>query len=183
MATRKFSDWVSTDILPLPGDVIVAGDEAVVIRSGVPYRYEPIPPAYGGYYFSTPAATALAAAVPAKASGNTTATLLVGFTTTDNRLTKDTGLPSRNYLVVASISTTKAGGSATEGSFYIAKNGVVVAESQINRTLAGSTDTGAMPISSLVELEGDDYVEIFVETVNGDDITVEYGNLSATVAG
>ena len=38
----KFSDWVFTELPNLPAQQTIAGDELVVIRGGVPYRYDPV---------------------------------------------------------------------------------------------------------------------------------------------
>lgn len=139
---------------------------------------------YAGCYFSTPALTTLAAATPTKAAGTTTSMPVDnGFTHTDNRLTLDAGQTTRDYRVSANFSVVKSDGGATDASFYIAKNGSILTPSKIIRTLANTSDHGSVSIGTGVELEADDYVELWVETTNGDDLTVEAGGLGVSVLG
>lgn len=141
---------------------------------------------YGSFYFSTPAETSLSASpiAPAKAAGTTTEFVSNGMTVSNsNRITLDAGQTTRDYEVVASISATKAGGGATLGTFYIAKNGTVVPGAMTNRQLANTSDEGAVPITCQLTLEAGDYLEIFVGSANNDNLTVESGGMSVKVIG
>ena len=142
---------------------------------------------FGSFYFSTPALTTLAAATPAKAAGTTTinpASVGNGFTMpANNRLQLDSGQTTRVYRVSALVSLVKSDGGSTDGKLYIAKNGTIVAESGITRTLANTSDFGAVAAGWMVSLAADDYVELWVETTNGDDVTIQDGGLGATVLG
>ena len=137
---------------------------------------------HGEAYWSTPAATILAAATPAKAAGNTTGLHLHGFTHTDNRMTYN-GIASHDFLVNATTTLTKAGGGATVGHIYIAKNGVVEPGLEIRQSMAGSTDQVAMAIFGTVELVTNDYIELWVSTDDGDDLTVELGIMNVSDEG
>jgi hypothetical protein len=42
MAFTKFSEWLGTELPDLPGDQTTTLDQMIVIRSGVPYAYDPV---------------------------------------------------------------------------------------------------------------------------------------------
>ena len=137
---------------------------------------------HGEIYWSTPAATTLTAATAAKAAGTTTGLHLHGFTHTDNRLTYN-GIAGHDFLVNCSTTLTKAGGGATIGHIYIAINGVPETGLEIRQSLANNSDEVAMAIFGTVELTTSDYVELWVETDDGDNITVELGILNVSDEG
>lgn len=137
---------------------------------------------FAQYYFSAAVDTTLSAATPAKAAGTTTLVAANGFTHTNNRMTC-TDSTSRKYLILAAISCTKSGGSETDGSFHIYKNGTLVTGSTVSRTLANTSDEGAMAVAGLVDLVNTDYVELWVESANGDDVRVESGTVTAVLLG
>ena len=179
---KKFGEWVGTDLPALPVG-LQSGDKIPIVRADTPYSFEFPRFAFGGYYFSTPAATTLAAATPAKAAGTTTAGQLDGFTHSDNRLTYGAGEPTQWFQVLGTISSSKAGGGATTGEFFIAKNDSVIVNSRILRNLPNTSDVGALAVGANVQLAAGDYVEIWVETANGDDLTVEAGGLGVSFIG
>jgi len=130
----------------------------------------------GGFYWSSSAATANESGVPIKAAGTTTAQTLRGFSHTSNRLTYD-GIADKEFVIVASISATKASGGAALGSFYVYENGSVVTGSEIQRSISNTTDTGAFSLTVQVTGSTDDYWEIWCSTPNGDDLTFVLGNV------
>ena len=139
---------------------------------------------YGSFYFSSSAATTLSSATPAKAAGTTTECVSNGMTvSSSNRITLDAGQTTRDYEVTVAISVTKAGGGATLGTFHIAKNGTVVTGAMVNRSLANTSDEGAVALTFQITLAATDYLEIFIETNNGDNLTVESGGMSIQVIG
>jgi hypothetical protein len=141
---------------------------------------------YGGYSFSTPAETTLSAATPAKAAGTTTGNPInFGFTASaSNRLTLDSDQATRNYLILAAISAVKGtGGGSSVASYYIALNGVVIDASEVQRTMPNTTDIGSISFGVAIPLSADDYVEIWLATDSGDNMTVSYGGMSAFVIG
>jgi len=139
---------------------------------------------YGSYYFDTAASTTLSAATPAKAAGTTAPMAAYGLTTTtSNRITLNAGQTTRLYDVNVSISSTKALGGDAIGSFYIYKNGVEIPGMHIQRTIANSSDIGAIPINGQVELSEGDYLELWVESDNGNAIQIEHGVVSVKVLG
>lgn len=137
---------------------------------------------YGGFYFSTPAATTLGAATPAKAAGSTTALQLGDFTHSDNRLTYEATV-TRDFEVMAAISLTKASGSASVASLLVAKNGSPVTGLRVDRSCPEDTDERLLVVVGNLSLTEDDYVELFLETDTGDDLTVESGVMTCKVIG
>lgn len=137
---------------------------------------------HADYYFSTPAATTLSAATPAKVAGTTTAVFAEGFTMdANNRLTLDAGARNRDVSIIAAISATKAAGAgATIASFYLYKNGALIPGSTINRTMANTTDEGAIACVGQTTMVPGDYIELWCATVDGDDITVQSGSVSVS---
>lgn len=134
--------------------------------------------AEGAIYFATPAATANAAATPIKCAGTTAAqgTPVKVTQATTNRLTY-TGAPTRNFAVHATVGLSSA--AATNATVYLYKNGSLITGSTITKTIAG-TATDPFAIHALVSLAATDYVELWCETDDGDDITIQNGVLSLT---
>lgn len=137
---------------------------------------------HGEAFFSTPGTTTLAAATPAKAAGATTGWHLHGFTHTDNRLTYQ-GITEHFFRVRATTTVTKSDAGSTVAHIYVAVNGSVQPGLQISQSMSGSTDKVAMSLSGTIELGTNDYVELWVSTDDGDDLTVQLGNINLTDAG
>jgi hypothetical protein len=136
---------------------------------------------YGSLYFSSSAQTTLSAATPAKAAGTTAGMENSGFTaSTTNRLTYD-GAVTRVFHVEACLSVGTGVGAETM-TFFIYKNGSIVTGAEIDRKVT-TNDVGACAVACLVSLASTDYVEVWVETLGGDNMTVEYGTLIAKVVG
>lgn len=137
---------------------------------------------FGACYFSAPAVTTLVAGVPAKAEGTTVAMQLGGFLhPTNNRLEYDQ-LVTRTFLVSADVSATKSGGGSSLVSFLLYKNGAMVPGARVNRQVS-TVDEGAVAVQCNVQLAQGDYVELWVQTDDGDDVTIEAGTLDAQVIG
>ncbi len=132
--------------------------------------------AEGAIYWATPAATSNGVATPIKCAGTTAAqgTALSVTQATTNRLTY-TGVATRNFKVTATVGLSAA--AATNGKLHLYKNGSLITGSTITRVLPIS-DIGAMAIHALVSLAPTDYVELWCETDDGDDITIQNGVLS-----
>ena len=132
--------------------------------------------AYGGIYFSVPATTACVAATPIKVAGTTAAQdgALLFTAGTANRLTY-TGKATRPATVTATFSVDAS--SATMAKFHIYKNGSLVTGATITRTIA-NTDIGTMALIANVSLAENDYIELWCQTDDGDDLTVEDGVLT-----
>jgi hypothetical protein len=129
----------------------------------------------GSLYISTPAATTLAAATPTKAAGTTTAGTVARFTHADNRLTY-TGTPTRDFRVSLSVSGAKAAGTTSLVTLYLAKNGTAITGAN-TRLQVPATDEFNMSLDFAASLATNDYLEIFIATDTGDDVTLNRGTL------
>jgi len=138
---------------------------------------------FGSCYFSTPASTTLSAATPAKAAGTTTSMQLADFTMPANNRLTYTATDTRTFQAMFTGSASKASGGSALSAGYIAKNGSVITGSQVQRQLANTSDIGAGAVSAQFTLAQNDYIEFWVETDNGDDLTIEAGVLSVHVIG
>lgn len=132
--------------------------------------------ALGAIYFSTPAATANEANVAIKCAGTTAAqgTAFLVTQATTNRLTY-TGNRTRTFMVSAAVSLSAA--AATNGKLHLYRNGALITGATVRRALP-ITDVGAMALHALVDMATNDYVELWCETDDGDDITIQSGVLS-----
>lgn len=107
------------------------------------------------------ATTIASAGVAVKASGTTTsASVTQKFTNTDNRATY-VGSFTRFFKVTAVMSFTS--GSNDVIGCYITKNGVIIPESEIYQQTDANGSFQSNSIQALVELNTNDYIEIFVE--------------------
>jgi len=133
--------------------------------------------AEGAIYWATPAATSNAAATPILCAGTTAAqgTAVKVTQAVTNRLTY-TGVPTRNFIVEATIGIS-ASATATTSKLYVYKNGSAVTGLVVTRYIAGS-DIGAVAIHGVVSLASTEYVELWCETDDGDDLTVTNGVFS-----
>lgn len=137
----------------------------------------------GSIYFSTPIETILSAATPAKAAGNTTIMQVAGFSMpADNRLQCETAV-ARMYELGFNGSGHKGGGGGTLAYIALFKNGALIPGSAIERTITNASDEGAFSVKAHVSLAIGDYVELWVESDSGDNLTIGAGVLSAIVIG
>jgi hypothetical protein len=132
------------------------------------------PHAFGAIYWATPAATTLSAATPAKCAGTTAAQGTSAQVTqaTTNRLTY-TGKAARQFLITATIGISAAA-TATTAQIHIYADGSLVTGSTISRYISTS-DIGAMAITAVVALAQNGYVELWCQTDDGDDLTIQNG--------
>lgn len=138
---------------------------------------------YASLYFSSPASTPLSAATPAKAEGTTVSMQLADFEMdANNRLTYRQA-NTRVFDVVATLGLEKGSGSETLGTLHIYKNGSAVTGALTDLTFENTTYEYNAALAAQISLSENDYIEVWLETVNGDDVTVQSGTLSASVAG
>lgn len=96
-----------------------------------------------------------------KIEGTTTSSSVTQkFTNTNNRATY-TGALNRFFKVTANLSLSS--GNNNQIGAYIAKNGVILPESEIYGTTNSGGRSENITIQTLVELTANDYIEIFVE--------------------
>lgn len=120
--------------------------------------------------------------VPTKIFGTTASENLANFSAVgDNRLVY-TGTNTRTFSVVCSMSF----GSSSKNdvfAFYIYHGGGVapgvVNSTKVKRYIAATSDLGALSVSGLVELAPNEWIEIWAENLNDDNLnlTVETFNL------
>lgn len=132
--------------------------------------------ARGAIYWATPAATSNVGATPILAAGTTAAQGTATKVTqgTANRLTY-TGASTRTFEALATVSMSAS--AATNGKLYLYKDGALITGATITRTIA-DTATNTLSIHALVSLATSSYVELWCETDDGDDLTIQNGVLS-----
>jgi len=135
------------------------------------------PAAFGAIYWATPAATSNESNTPILAAGTTAAQGNASLVTqaTTNRLTY-TGLATREFFVTCTVGVSAAA-TVTTAKFHIYKGGSVVTGSTITRYISNA-DIGAVAVSGHVSLATNEYVELWCETDDGDDLTIQNGVLS-----
>lgn len=110
--------------------------------------------------------------VAVKIAGTTTSgSITQKFTNTNNKATY-TGALNKTFLVSVVASVTSVSANDQIG-FYVAKNGTVVAESEIYVTTNANSRAESVSLQGVVELTTNDYVEIWIENkTDTSDVTV-----------
>ena len=138
---------------------------------------ETMSPSFGGYYFSTPAATTCTdASTFYKAAGTTTETNSNRVTVaTTNRLTY-TGTPTIHVHIAASVSFTTSGTNDVI-AVALAKNGTVITGSDMQQYIGAGADIGSTALHFDAMLSTNEYLELWVanNTVGGTTVTIENG--------
>lgn len=132
----------------------------------------------GSMYVSTPAGKAIVAGTPAIIGGNTTAIKTKNFTHTNQRLTYN-GAITKTFQATAAISAQSTVGNIILSMFF-AKNGVVVAESEITRKIGTANDVGAAPLVCTADCAQNDYIEVWIDVDNNSTITIDKMVLTVT---
>lgn len=105
-----------------------------------------------------------------KATGTTTSGTNSKFTHTTNRLTYN-GAFTNSFLVTLNA-TVRSGGSNQSISIGVAKNGVIISESEgIIRTATSNVEHGGST-QAVLEMAANDYIELFVRNTGSIDIRV-----------
>jgi len=114
--------------------------------------------------------------VPTKVLGTTTANAInQKFSHSDNRLTYTGGL-IRDFQV--SVTTSLTSGNNNVIGVYVAKNGSIIAESEMYGTTSSSGRAESISCQTILEMQENDYIEIWVENNTAtQNITVEYMNV------
>jgi hypothetical protein len=118
--------------------------------------------ATGNMYLTTPVTTTFSGVnTPTKVLGTTTAVNLFRVTSpASNRLTY-AGAKTRSFVVTGAMSIT----SSTNNNYYtiyIAKNGVIQAQSAQTQKIANGADQGAFSITCTVTMAPNDYIELWI---------------------
>lgn len=160
------ADW---DLAPSDGVVDAAQD--VWLRGT-------LMSAYGHLYVSSEAATAIAVVdTYQKAAGTTTLKEALEMDMSAVGRLRHTGSVSRPCLVEASLSVSTDGD--TEATFALAKNGAVDADTEIPQSLTASGGQEAFSVRSVVDLDENDYVEVWVKADDTVNVTVNKMSLVA----
>lgn len=139
-------------------------------------------PAIGAIYFSTPVETVISTqGEKTLALGTTLATAsLHNIDMPQNNRIRYTGTIPRHFVIDAAISATIVGNNKTV-HFQLFKNGSPLVETLMNRAFGTGSDAGAIPLTTNVDMEKDDYIELFVsnetDTAN---ITIVSGTINLT---
>lgn len=135
--------------------------------------------ASGNLYISSSAATTFTAVnTPTKVLGTTTAVSLFRVSSPSNNKLTYTGTRTRRFALICSLSLT-SGGNNKYYSFYIYKNGVMLPESKQELKLGSGVDKGSVTLSCTLQLNPNDYIEVWVEnTTDNTSVTVESLNLA-----
>lgn len=118
-----------------------------------------------------------AVSIPVKISGSTLANEITQkFSITNNRATY-TGALIRKFKISATASVTSNQQNLQIG-FYVAKNAVVLPESEVYTTTNVNNRAENVGIQCILQLETSDYIEIFVEnSTNDTDVTITFLNV------
>ncbi len=135
--------------------------------------------ATGNIYLTTTAVTSFSASnVPTKVLGTTTPAGLFRVSTSGNNRLIYTGIKTRRFLILASLSVTSQAANKYF-SFYIYKNGVRLDESEQAMRLSTGVDKGSLTLSCTVQLSTNDYIEVWAaNTSDASSLTVETLNLT-----
>ena len=93
------------------------------------------------------------------------------------------GDESHVFEVSAKLSGDNTGGSAGEFTLCLAVNGEAVVPSTSERRIATGAAVGFHETSGLLELDTNDYVEVFVDCSANSDYTAKYGQIIITKVG
>ena len=176
MANKKISELAAVSSLAL-ADLLAVVQGGVTLKATLQQLADLIFPAsYGSVFISSAAATTLAAGVPAKVAGTTAFSSAISSPNFDddsgvsNRL-RYTGTVTRDFFVEICVSMT-SGSNNQDLTFYLAKGGVIDAETKIFRKIGTGSDQGAMPLCGPVNLAQNEFVELWIENSQANAVTV-----------
>lgn len=133
----------------------------------------------GDMYLSGSAITTFAVVdVPVKMVGVTIPVNLFRMTAVGNNRLTYIGKKNRKFMAIISLTGTPAAINNIY-SFYIAKNGVILPESEQSVKFNSASDQQSVTVSSSVFLSTDDYIEVWVKnSTNTGKITILHFNAS-----
>ena len=118
------------------------------------------------YVSSAALSAAITPGTPVIMGGTTTDFVESGFTHSSPGRMTYTGMITKNFRVFSAISMSHDSSTATVAHLLIAKNGTVIASSEIDRNVSGTSDIGAAPLMADVSLGTNDYIEVYVDIDN-----------------
>ena len=177
-----FDDSGTTDVLfevNAAGELTItpAGGKSTVVGTLVRA-------AFASYYWSAQGQAAVAVATtPVKVSTalSTTAGEAQNFTVSTNNRATYVGTVTQKFRVTYTVTCTSESNNITMG-FVIAKNGVPITGTEVRRDM-GTADDGATSLQWIVELEENDYIELWgVNQTDTGDVFVEFGQCTINEA-
>ena len=167
--------WVKT---ATPNELWFTDDAGTDVRLGTSTAANPD---RGALYVDT-TLTNTANGTPAKmlGAGSTTSVTLSNFDENgvENRL-RYTGTETAWFEVSASLSCTHSVNS-TIMTFSFAENGTNIANSSVDRKVGTGGDVGAFSMSWVIELDTNDYIEIFCDADNAGTSSITKGSFQIT---
>ena len=170
----KYTEWINTELLPLPSQQMLPGDEIVIIRGGVPFRYDPVT----RFAEATMAGNALATTINVMDQWESIAGVLV-----DSGIDTGLSLAGNVYTVTAETSLFPihieagvtimkvGGGTAANFEIGIFVNGIHVGVGQVG--LASSAQWGNANVAKENLLATGDTVEIKIRNrTDADNVVV-----------
>jgi len=122
---------------------------------------------------STPAGVAVTSGTPVKIAGTTAGVFETNglAVTSQGRITYKG--PPGTFLVVAQAGLSASSDNNANPILYLAKNGTFIPGTRMRKTTNRSNETGSQSLNWNIELERDDYIELFVDADTSDTITAE----------
>ena len=137
-------------------------------------------PAYGEIYVSTPAGTSNTSGTPLKALGTTTLGDAAQFDMPANNRLRYTGAETLFFHCSVNVAADSDANNLLL-EIYLADNGTADLTTEIDRWITTPSDHGAMGTGFIVELEQNEYVELWVDSSTGNPtITVDHMTLRCT---
>lgn len=137
-------------------------------------------PAIGGIHFSTAVETVISL-VSTKTKALGTTSILETAHDVDmpqNNRIRYIGTTERHFMIDVALSTTAAGNNKLL-HYQLFKNGIALPETLIPRVHGTGADHGAIPITTNVHLETNDYIELFVSNETDDsNLTIVSGTIN-----
>lgn len=163
------------DIEPQPAEGI-----AVPLAGAVQLRGQ-FMSAYGHIFVSTPLATAIATAdTYQKAAGTTTAKLLDEVDMPSAGRLRHKGVIAKPFMVTIKLSA--AVDADAKVTFAIAKGGIVDEDTEIEEEMTVAGGAEAIPLTGIVSLDEDEYIEVWVKADDTVNVTLTKANVVLAAA-
>jgi hypothetical protein len=164
------------DLLTLFADNVTEDVSAADLRDLV----ESLHPQFGSISVSAALETTIANPDEwTKLAGTTVAGVLRGFSMPSAGRLQYDGTPDIHTHLAASLSMTAAGNNKVT-AFAIAKNGTVIASSEVRRKIGTGSDIGSTAVHADILASTGDYLELYAKNVtDSTNLTLDYAYLFA----
>jgi hypothetical protein len=117
----------------------------------------------------------------AKITATTASTSLFRFSANNTGRLTYTGSKKRIVKFTGSLSfVAESAGKTGIYIFYIAKNGIIIGQSKVYGYTGSTSDTSAVPLSGSIEMNTNDYLEVFVDYYSGSAGKIKTTSLTLT---